>query len=221
MCGRFSRNVGLDVIQHRYRIDRTELSSQYTKSFNVAPQQQVPVIYRENPLVLKDMQWGLIPSTYKSINARSETIFEKATFARILDNRCLIPVTGFYEWKEEKIGKIPYHISVMGEEIFSFAGLYTSNQGKESFTILTCEPNTHMTPIHDRMPVILDREGERLWLDPELTHHQIAELVVPYSKPMVSYPVSKFVNDPANNNEQCLVEYKPLRSPQRTLDDFF
>lgn len=121
------------------------------------------------------------------INARGETVDIKPTFQYSFYNqRCLIPATGFFEWEKAESKKIKRKISLNNERIFSMAGLYNvfkDNNGIEyyAFTIITTEANQEMKTIHDRMPVILNREKEKLWLNNNIKAPLILkDLLKPY-----------------------------------------
>jgi putative SOS response-associated peptidase YedK len=169
------------------------------------------------------------------INARAETVAEKPAFRVALKKRrCIIPADGFYEWttspvvgqaarlSSEKAGgkraarptttvKQPFCIRLKTREPFGFAGLWerwTSPDGKEvlSCTIITTEVNELLKDVHHRMPVILPREAEAVWLDPKIQDvEKLLPLLKPYpSELMEFYPVSKVVNSPANDTPQCI-----------------
>jgi putative SOS response-associated peptidase YedK len=145
------------------------------------------------------------------INARSETAPEKPSFRRAFrERRCLIPADGFYEWKRVNGGKQPYYIHMKEERPFAFAGLWESwkdEGGPEirSCAILTTKPNALAREIHDRMPVILPAGSYAAWLDPEAEKEELVALLVPYPEDeMETYPVSRFVNSPQNNNPRCV-----------------
>ena len=181
--------------------------------FNVAPTQTMPVIVRHSPNSVELMRWGLIPRWAKdpspglrTINARAETVAEKRTYKRPLQSqRCLVPASGFYEWLRTADGKIPHWIYLPDEPLFAFAGLWdawTSPEGNEvrSYTIITCEANAFMAPIHHRMPVILTREAEEDWLNPDLVEpERLLPLLRPYRGEMAAHPVSRAVNNPRND----------------------
>jgi putative SOS response-associated peptidase YedK len=171
------------------------------------------------------MRWGLVPSWskqekygYKMINARAETIAEKPSFRRSLQNRrCLVPATGYYEWRElpesrpTKKAKAPMYFTLHGDRPFAFAGLWDvwkRFDGKEivTFTIITCEPNELVRPIHDRMPVILRPEDESRWLDlATVAPAELTPLLNPYpSELMKVYEVSKLVNSPKHDTAACI-----------------
>jgi putative SOS response-associated peptidase YedK len=188
-------------------------------SYNIAPGRTVPVIVRaeQNTVVL--MRWGLVPRWAKEthpvqhpINARSDTLAEKPMFRGLLkNNRCIVPATGFYEWKKEGARKIPYYIRINGGAYFSFAGLYDvwrdpSGVDHLTFTIITTDPNTLVAPVHNRMPVILHRESEDVWLSnillPAADLHAI--LTQYPAERMESYPVGGRVNNPSVDEETLI-----------------
>jgi putative SOS response-associated peptidase YedK len=181
--------------------------------YNIAPQMHMPIIVANSPNRLDIMRWGLVPAWakderggYKTINARAETVAERPAYrAALRYHRCLVPANGFYEWRTTGRGKQPYFIHLPGEPLFAFAGLYDvwhSPDGTElrTYTILTCAPNDLMAPIHNRMPVILPRESEAAWLDPQETRTaSVLPLLQPYpAQAMAAYPVSTAVNSPQN-----------------------
>ncbi len=168
------------------------------------------------------MRWGLIPPWSKDasignklINARSETVSEKPSFRdSFRERRCLVPATGFFEWKKQadKRTKQPILIKVTDHDIFAFAGLWSiwkaPATGKKllTYTILTTEPNDFMKPFHHRMPVILMPETEDKWLDISSKAGVLKELLSPYpSALMDAYPVSAIVNSPQNDIPECVV----------------
>ena len=160
------------------------------------------------------MRWGLVPSWAKDpkignrmINARSETVTEKPSFRTSFKRRrCLIPADGFYEWKREGKAKKPMLITANPGGLFAFAGLWETWKQPDGSWLLTCaiittSANEFMKSIHDRMPVILPREAEASWLDPEEQDTaMLSELLLPYdSDRMEGYEVSTLVNSPRNN----------------------
>ena len=211
MCGRYAIVlVGDGTLQRRFSLE--EMLEDPQPRFNVAPTQTLPVIVRNSPNHIEMMRWGLIPFWAKDasigsrmINARAETVAEKPAFRRSLrSQRCLVPASGFFEWKRDGDAKTPHFIHLPDEPLFAFAGLYDSwhdpdGQTVQSYTILTTAPNDLMADIHNRMPVILRREDEDEWLDPENTEPEhLLPLLRPYpASEMAAYPVSKMVNSPA------------------------
>ncbi len=148
------------------------------------------------------------------INARAETVVEKPAYRKVFKTqRCLVVATGFFEWKQTSDGKVPYYFHRRDDELFAFAGLYdtwtdpTHGQEVLSYTILTTAPNALLQPVHNRMPVILAREDEERWLNPDETEpDHLLPLLVPYpAGEMEGYVVSRLVNSPANDTPQLIV----------------
>jgi putative SOS response-associated peptidase YedK len=217
MCGRY----GL-AADEKTLLDRYELPSEmvgFKPRYNIAPTQNLPVITNQDKKKIEIMKWGLIPFWAKDIrigqkmiNARAEGIESKPSFRKpIKSQRCLVPASYFFEWMRTEEGKVPYLIRVKDEDVFSFAGLYDEvidAEGKplRSFTIITTEPNSLMSKIHNRMPVILKKEDEAKWLNPDLTEtDEILKFLKPYSaNDMEAYVVSNLVNSPANDYEDLI-----------------
>jgi putative SOS response-associated peptidase YedK len=216
MCGRYGMTATPHDMTQRFGVAPVLAGLQLR--FNVAPTQSMPVVVRQSPNRIELMRWGLIPRWAKepstglrTINARAETVAEKQTYRRPLQfQRCLVPATGFYEWQRTADGKVPHWIYLPDEPLFAFAGLWerwTAPDGDEvhSYTIMTCEANGFMAPIHNRMPVILTREAEDLWLDPDVVEpERLLPLLRPYPGKMAAYPVSRAVNNPRNDDPGLL-----------------
>jgi putative SOS response-associated peptidase YedK len=140
-----------------------------------------------------------------------ETLRDKKTFHKDLaERRCLVLADGFYEWKGERGHKTPYYIRLKSGEPFAFAGLYEENEiagtPAGTFAIITTEPNELMQPIHNRMPVILDKDLEAEWLNPDIEPDQALKILAhhfPAGK-MEAYEVSKKVNTPGFDAETLL-----------------
>ena len=211
MCGRFTNSAEIKDIEKEFKINLSETKSK--PRYNIAPSQEIDVVLnQDDKIILTELKWGLVPSWSKDpdignrmINARGETLSEKPSFREAFKKRrCIIPATGFYEWKKAAGGKQPYYFFLPDKSIFGFAGLYEEWTDKktgellETCTIITTEANDVLKAVHDRMPVILNSENYALWLD-EKVHdtNQLQKLIVPYSaKEMNAYPVSKSVNIP-------------------------
>jgi len=215
MCGRYSFAVEDALIRERFGV--SVRSAIYKARYNCAPSQTLAVITNRDPGNLQMFRWGLIPFWAKDpaignrlINARAETLPEKPSFRSAFSRqRCLIPADGFYEWKAGAV-KTPYRITLKEGEPFAMAGLWDrwmDPEGKEihSFTIITTGPNSLMSMIHNRMPVILHREDEQLWLA-ESPVTLLADLLKSYpASGMRAYPVSPLVNSPRNDTPEILV----------------
>jgi len=220
MCGRFVRKEDKELLEGRFGAD-LQGGAHLPPEYNIAPSQDCPILTVEGDRrVLSLMRWGLVPSWaddvkagYRMINARAETLAEKRSFKTLLKkSRCLVPASGFYEWKKlEGGGKTPYFFGLKGGGPFAFAGLWTvwraeSEDEVRSFTIITTSANEIMAPIHDRMPVILREKDEARWLDPDLGRpEELLPLLVPYPPDeMEFWEVSPYVNSWKNHGEECI-----------------
>ncbi|NGY88220.1 SOS response-associated peptidase [Bacillus megaterium] len=223
MCGRFSLTTDIAELQEQFNFD---FNGEFTfgSRFNIAPSQQVLTLgSSKGKRVGTTMKWGLVPYWaddikigYKMINARGESVNEKASFKRSFKSkRCLILADGFYEWKKEGKNKQPFRFVMKDERPFAFAGLWEQwNRGEEPLytcTIITTKPNEVTEKVHDRMPVILEEDAYDLWLDPQMEDLEyLKSLLVPYpAEQMKMYPVSTIVNSPKNDVKECLA---PLNS---------
>ncbi len=220
MSERYTITAKAEEIKKRFDV---AVPSSYSSRYNAAPTQILPIITNESPEGLSFFYWGLIPSwsknnsiSQKLINARGETLGEKASFKTALKHRrCLVIADGFYEWKAiGKKTKVPYRIKLVNDELFSFAGLweeFEDDQGEmmHTFTIVTTEANQTISQIHDRMPVIFKKDQEKLWLDDSLTAEEHLELLKPVSSDLVKmYSVSPQVNN-VRNDYADLIRHTP------------
>ncbi|MBC8123400.1 MAG: SOS response-associated peptidase [Gemmatimonadaceae bacterium] len=209
MCGRYTLSASAEKLSQAFNLDTVP---PLVPRFNIAPTQMVAAVREETQKRrLVTLRWGLIPAWAKDpaignklINARAETLSEKPSFrsaSRL--RRCLIPVSGFYEWQRLEGRKQPHYIRLGSGEPFAFAGLWESWHGPEaesveSCTIITTTANTLVGTIHDRMPVILAPHDYDAWLNEKL---QSPEAVLPLLRPypaeaMEAHPVSTRVNKP-------------------------
>ena len=215
MCGRYTLSTPAGRLAEEFQLD--DGAADLTPNYNVAPTQEVAAVMEEGGRRrLELLRWGLVPSWAddaeigaRMINARSETAPEKPSFRRAFrSKRCLIPADGFYEWKREPGGKQPYYFRMQEGRPFAFAGLWESWEKDGvllSCAILTTRANSVLEGIHDRMPVILPSESYDAWLDPDVDKEELTELLVPYpGDDLETYPVSRFVNSPHNNDERCI-----------------
>lgn len=217
MCGRFTQHHSPGEIAARFGVTQTSLPIE--PAYNIAPTQPVAVITQDGDRRLETHRWGLIPSWSRDpdlnkglINARAETLAEKPSFKYALTRRrCLIPADGFYEWKKESSGRQPMYMRLRDGNLFAFAGLWEEWQSPDGSPLRTCAiitvaPNELLAPIHNRMPAILTREQEAVWLDPTLRNPaDVLPLLQPYSaERMEAYPVSRRVNAPVANDPECI-----------------
>jgi putative SOS response-associated peptidase YedK len=214
MCGRYSFILEDEMIRERFGV--TVRSAIYKARYNCAPTQKLAIISNENPGELSLYRWGLIPFWAKEIsignkliNAKSETILEKPSFKNSFRNkRCLVLSDGFYEWRKGA-GKTPFRILRKDGSAFAMAGIWDqwiSPEGEEirSFAILTTSPNSLLEKIHHRMPVILERETEKRWIE-STTPSDLIEMLKPCAaSSLIAYPVSARVNSPRNDSPEIL-----------------
>jgi putative SOS response-associated peptidase YedK len=227
MCGRYSLTRREAELVERFGIEQLLLESDGLRPrYNVAPTQLVPVILDQGgQRTLAEMKWGLIPfwtkdpkKTKPIINARSETIAEKPFFKTAANKRrCLIPADGFFEWKKANKEKIPIFIHFPSKEVFAFAGLWDewkSSEGEvlRTCTIITTEANDTMSPVHDRMPVIVRPEHEAKWLDSSIKDvEQLRDVLQPLENDKLDmYRVSSEVNSPKKDIPE-LIEPVPAQ----------
>jgi len=216
MCGRYSLAC-IDDLCGRFRVIDPTIG--FRSHFNIAPGSTNPVITMHERVEAVMMQWGLVPhwakdikATHRPINARAESLGEKPMFRDLLKSkRCLVPASGFFEWKLERGHKIPFYVHLKDDPVFAFAGLYDtwSNPAGatlSTYTIITTAPNSLMAPIHDRMPVILQSEDERRWITPgPLKVEELHRIFMPYPvEEMEIYPVSDRVNSPSVDDEKVI-----------------
>jgi putative SOS response-associated peptidase YedK len=230
MCGRYTLSHSTEGLLERFQAQG--IVSPMETRYNIAPSQVVAVITAapDSPTQglasgssarqLQFFKWGLIPYWTKDlrkqkpmINARAETLIERATFKdSFMRKRCLIPADGFYEWKMHSSLRIPMRIRLTGERLFAFAGIWDEFATPDGEVIKTCAVitvpvNETLKSIHNRMPAILSPEAEALWLDPNAQQEELLALLQPYPyDDMEAYPVSPMVNSPLVESHNCVKE---------------
>jgi putative SOS response-associated peptidase YedK len=223
MCGRYVVAYDPNTLISGFSVTRVQ---PFPKRWNVAPMSMVPVVHdtKDDECVAELMRWGLLPHWAKDEklaaklnNARIEGIAEKPSFRQaIRRRRCLLPVSGFYEWQATPTGKQPWYISprnAAGDEpLFAFAGLFEAWRAPSaaadadwllSCCIITTNANALMAPIHDRMPLIIAREHWDAWLSRE---QQETAALAPLTTPieparMQAWPVARAVNRSSSEGE--------------------
>ena len=225
MCGRYVRKTGAQEIAHAFSAIDSGISLSH--NFNISPTSDVFVLRSYSDAVRLDvMSWGLVPAWAKDvsraaslINARSESVAEKPSFRHLISrHRCVMPMNAYYEWKPMKVaGKamkqpfafIPGRNSAYNHEShFAVASLWSTwrdGEGKELTTCvaLTTEANQRVSQVHNRMPVLLTKDGVKQWLSEEI----IAPLHLAHGIPddaVVHFPVSTDVNNARNHGQQLL-----------------
>ncbi len=219
MCGRFVRKATEEEVLGEFDVDPGDVSFELAPRYNIAPGQQVAAVLFDGKRKVEGLQWGLIPFWakdpkigYKLINARAESLAEKPSFRTSLrKKRCLVVADGFYEWRHDGSKKTPMFVRMKDGRPFGFAGLYDSWKSPEGKSVRTCtivttSPNKLLAPIHDRMPVILDREGYAAWLDPGTEDPaRLLGLLKAYpERGMEAYRVGLAVNSPRNDGPECI-----------------
>jgi len=216
MCGRFTQAYTWRELVALYRLTQPAVNLQ--PRYNIAPTTTIDAVipHGTGKFELVRMRWGLIPSWWKkttkeapsTFNARAETVATKPMFrASFKRSRCVIPASGYYEWKATPTGKQPYYISAAGGSVLSFAGLWDewhdveTGEPMKSCTIIVTAANKFTRKIHDRMPVILGK------FEPWLAGTGGVEMLAPASEDMLRmWPVSRKVNRVGNDSDATLIE---------------
>ncbi len=217
MCGRFVRKRSSTAMAKDFGVQ--EIIDDLQPSFNIAPTHNVAVVLNKEHKQLVAMRWGLVPywatdpkMGSKLINARAETLNVKAAFKEAFKRRrCLVIADGFFEWRKQGANRTPLFFHLEPERPFGFAGLYeiwTPPLGEPlvTCTIITTEANDLVQPIHDRMPVILPKDTEDLWLDSAIEDHtRLLDLLQPFPAfEMAAFTVSNLVSSVKNDSPQCI-----------------
>jgi putative SOS response-associated peptidase YedK len=220
MCGRVVQKTPLSEI--RVLFETANPVPNAAPTYNGAPTDNLPIVRldRDGRRSLDLFRWGLIPYWAKDksigarcINAMRETVISKPAFRDAFrQRRCLVPADFFYEWKTTPAGKQPYAVGIADGTPMAFAGLWerwrepVAGDVLHSFTIITGPPNELVSPIHNRMPIILPPEAWRLWLGEERTDiEELVDLLRPYPADLMrAYPVGKRVGSVRNNDPALL-----------------
>jgi putative SOS response-associated peptidase YedK len=238
MCGRVYQTYTDEELYFQYLNKRPLTPIQFTPVYNLCPTQDSPVLrHVDSERRFDPMRWQLVPNwepefstKLSTINARSETVFDSPLFGELVTRqRCIIPVSGFFEWKAEagSAKRRPFKVHLQKNAIMSVAGIWEAWRPgtrfeRRSFTILTTAANRLMREIHDRMPVILDASALDDWLSPE-THErkELDHFMKPCPDDWLSAEeVSPLVNSPKNNSPEVLQPATPgdaASGPQRSL----
>jgi putative SOS response-associated peptidase YedK len=198
MCGRFTlRSIDRIRLALGNRINLDYVPPRY----NIAPTQPVVTVIQDH---VEELVWGLIPNWSKEpkgiINARAETLDDKASFSESFEKRrCLILADGFYEWRRVGKARQAFFFQKIDQSAFAFAGIWDRWRNGElsikSCALVTTTANELLSPVHDRMPVILPEKSYETWLDSRVSPIELKKLLEPYpSDEMKSYPVSSRVN---------------------------
>ena len=217
MCGRFSQSKSLGEYQQRFGFP--DQPTAFRPRFNLAPGQEALVVSAgEQGRRGAMLRWGLVPAWArdervgcKMINARAEGLAAKPAYrGPFRRTRCLVPAEGFYEWAPPAQGRQPYYLSRRDGEPLALAGLWDTWQGPEggelrSFSIITTTANDLVSPIHERMPVMLWPQDEDRWLGRETSPQELAGLLKPYpAEEMTAWAVSPRVNTPGSEGPELV-----------------
>ena len=219
MCGRFGQTASAAELAAAFEAS-WQCAEPELPRYNVAPTQHVPVLLSAGGRrVLDVFRWGLIPSWAKDpsignrmINARAETVVEKPAYrAAFKRRRCLVPATGFYEWKKTPAGKVPHWIHPADGLPLTFAGVWEAwRPAKDaepvlSFTILTTTPSADVAGVHDRMPVVVAPADRDAWLGPDTPAEALLPLLRPAPDGLLRmHAVSTAVNRPAFDGPELI-----------------
>ncbi len=223
MCGRYTDPSSYDAAIEEFSITHIVPDlSQLGRRFNIAPQTETLAVFDHGgERTLGLFNWTFIPpwsrdgkpGKFSTINARDDKIIDSRLYGpSFKSKRCLIPAGGFYEWRGNRKPKQPYYIHRVDGRPLALAGVWSEWHSREtdderySFAIITTSPNDVMSPIHDRMPVILGRKNYDAWLDPLNTDVKaLRELLRPCPDEwLVAYLVSTYVNAVGNEGPQCI-----------------
>ena len=225
MCGRIAMLLDYDYLSEQLEVEfDPEVKEAYAPRYNVGPTQWhwiVQWVPGRGTRVMQPARWGLINKWSKDrkwaarqINARVETVEEKPAFKEsFVARRCVVPISGFYEWSGGKRSRHPYFLrSAEGEDkVLQLAGLWSSwmapetGEPEQTFTVLTTVANETVSALHERMPVLLDGQGVRDWLNPESSEGLLRELMRPAAEGVLtSYPVDERVNSVSFEDPSCV-----------------
>lgn len=203
-----------------YRLTVPNIPSNLQPRYNICPTTTIDaVVEKGGTRTLEPMRWGLVPAWWNkplkemnmaTFNARAETVTEKPMFRSAFKNRCIIPASGYYEWKTIDGQKQPYYFTAKQEPVLSIAGIWDEWTSREdgnklkSCAVLITSPNMFVQDFHDRMPVLLRPEQIDRWLSGESGR----EVLVPAREEMLqTWPVSRRVNSSrTDENDATLIE---------------
>jgi putative SOS response-associated peptidase YedK len=216
MCGRFALYSSTGQIKKAFAVDAViGATTEITANYNIAPGNEIFAIIQQKERRMGKLHWGLVPPWAKNttgtpqINARVETLHDKPSFRNaFLKKRCLIPASGFYEWKDKQ----PWYCTPSEGDLFGFAGIWETWMHQEvgafhSCAIITTAASEPMRDIHDRMPFILKPEAFDAWLNPQNQDIVRLNQVLATGRrdfDVQLYPVSKYVDSPTNNDSGCI-----------------
>ena len=221
MCGRYALYAETEELIETYAIERDAATPRLEPRYNIAPTQDVPVILnRSRTRRLRLMRWGLIPAHWSApdqrraplINARAESIAARPVFRHAFaQTRCIIPASGFFEWRREGRGRQPYYMRPDSGATLALAGIYDRWQQGDypplsSCAIVTVPPNPLVAQLHDRMPAVLPAAHWERWLDPDTPRAALGPLLVPSNLPLILHPVTPRMNHHAYEQADAVAQ---------------
>lgn len=233
MCGRYATALTAASVNAEFQIDLANSFVELEPNYNLAPTDAAPIVVQRRgdgetieQRELRTARWGLIPSWAKDpsigsrmINARMETVAEKPSFrSAFAARRALVPASGYYEWYEGRSKtKQPFFITPKDHSVLAMAGLYEfwkkpdTGEWIASFTILTTTAEDSLGHLHDRMPLLVERDAYAEWLDPEPhPRDQLLGLLVPAAPGRLdAFPVSTAVGNVRNNGPELIEPLPP------------
>lgn len=241
MCYNINVKASPEELKKRYsgrKLDESKVKIYFSISGFSHP--ELPIITTKAPEEFTFMKWGLIPFwtqdemkaglfAKNNLNAKSETVFHLPSFRSVIaSKRCIIPITGFFEWRDCNKQKYPYYITLKDESIFSLGGIFdtwtnkTTGEIVNSFSIITTPANPLMAKIHnmkERMPLILPRDKEELWITPDAPETIIKELMQPLDDELMkAHTISKRITS-RKENPNDPVTCEPFEYPELLLFD--
>ena len=237
MCGRYVLKTTLEELEKIYGAV-PDGSFPVEPNYNVAPSHHMPVILEKDDYnddneinsgrIIRSHRWGLVPfwadsinTGYSMINARGESLSKKKSFQKpFKSQRCIVPASGFYEWKKTDSGKFPHYIQRKESDLMHFAGLWEHWEDPEngetvnSYTIITTSANAPIEELHDRMPAMLMPEEFDTWLDPSFHDmNALQDLIHPWPDDDIQfYRVNQDVGNVRNNKPELIEPYQDLFS---------
>ena len=226
MCGRFTLHHPAAELAERFAVEQTFL--ELPPRYNIAPSQPVAVVVQRQQRQLLEFRWGLVPFRAKTaavgnrlINARAESLADTSAFRNAFRRgRCIVPASGYFEWKHSGSGKVPHYIRPGDRQPLAMAGLsekWTAPNGEvlRTCAIVTTEPSPAVAGIHHRMPAILRPEAAEIWLDPGTGDFDgLLSLLRPYPGELRLHPVSTLVNRAEVDEAACV---QPVEDPDPQL----
>ncbi|MEM9531120.1 MAG: SOS response-associated peptidase [Pseudomonadota bacterium] len=224
MCGRYFLETLPDTMADAFSV---KVPNELAASFNIAPTDRSPIVRldQDGERRFEYARWGLVPFWAKDlkigarmINARIETVAEKPAYRKAWrSRRCLVPASGFFEWRREGRQRFPSAIVPADRSLLCFGGLWETWRDRESgesvrsFSIVTTDAVGPIADLHDRMPVLLTADQQASWLRAELEPAQLSDGV---AEAVTLFPVSQAVNSVRNNYPELLEPLNPPDAPK-------